>query len=212
MKDADIISGYNQLPLDKYNQLREIVMAEGAEEVDIRVSIIAVLTGLTEDEVLRLPIDTFMAYNLKSAFLNEAPTKEHRRIASEYRIGDFVLVPVADIRKITTGQYIDLKTFLKDANEHVVEILSCLLIPQGKDYCEGYDILDVQKALARYMNVADAFALIGFFLDSLTASMRRTATSWKRHRRPRTKQMEAIKMEVEKLTILFSSDGDGRQM
>lgn len=211
----DIISNYKDLSLEKYMQLREIISQEYEEEVDFQVKVISVLADIDEDAVLHLPIDTFMDCCRKSRFLDSEPDGVRRRPAKEYTLGSFTLVPVTDLRKVTTGQYIDFQSFLKGGEDKLVELLSCLLVPKGKEYCDGYDIIEVQKAIAVHLSVTEASALFAFFLRSLTASTRATLNYLKR-RAAKVKDQKARKAmteAVDKALAMYSgSGGDGRRM
>ena len=159
----DIIDNYRDLPLGKYEELVRLCREE-MNDVDRKVAIIAVLTGLTEDEVLRLPLTTFTDYSAKSRFIeNECPDNLIPAVAKSYPYGGFNLVPANDIRKITAAQFIDFQTFSEDKQNKVPELLSCLLVPKGQEYNEGYDIMEVHAALREEMSVAEALALLAFF-------------------------------------------------
>ena len=69
-----IIDNYRDLPLGKYEEIVRICETD-MTDVDRKVAIIAVLTGLTEDEVLRLPLDQFTEYSAKSRFIDQSSGK-----------------------------------------------------------------------------------------------------------------------------------------
>lgn len=169
MKKTDFIDNYRDLPVGKYEEIVHICREE-MTDVDRRVAIVSVLSGLTEDEVLRLPLDKFTEYSAKSRFIEvECPENMIPGVARNYPIGGFVLLPVTDIRKITAAQYIDFQTFAQDRENKFVELLSCFLIPRGCEYNDGYDILDVHRAIREEMSVAECLALLAFFFQRLAA-------------------------------------------
>ena len=72
-----------------------------------------------------------------------------------------------------TAQYIDFQSFHQAGFEdHFVEILSCLLIPKGMKYNQDYDIIEVQDAIRKYLNVHDAASLYAFFIFSYRESIK----------------------------------------
>ena len=177
MKTKDCIDNYRDLPVGKYEEIVRICNAE-MTDVDRKVAILSVLTGLTEDEVLNLPLPKFTEYSAKSRFLeSECPENLIPGVARSYPIGGFVLIPTTDIRKITAAQYIDFQTFSKERDTKTVEMLSCFLVPRGCDYNEGYDVLDVHKAIREEMSVAEVLALLAFFFGRFLQSMQTTLTS-----------------------------------
>ena len=166
MKEGDIIDNYRRLPIGKYEEICRLCKDEELDELDRQVKIISVLSDLSEDEVLNLPIVEYKEMAERTKFLNEMSERDAARVASSYNVGGFNLVPVTDVRKITTAQYIDFQEYAKGGDENLVEILSCMLVPKGMKYNNGYDVVDVQRAIRENMSVADVLALTAFFLAS----------------------------------------------
>ena len=167
-----MIDNYKDLKIGKYLEILEACKA-GGDELETQVTLIAALSGKTETEILNMPISEYSALARSASFLTKAPELPEKP-AKAYEVGGFRLVPVMDAGKITTAQYIDFQTLAKQKDSKVVEILSCLLVPEGKRYNEGYDIADVHKAIREEMSVADAMGTYAFFLDSCRKSTRDT--------------------------------------
>lgn len=181
-----IIDNYRKLPVGKYLDIVRLCETE-MDDVDRKVRIVAILTGLAEDEVLSLPLTQFTEYCAAAKFLDEqCPENQIPSVSRSYPVGGFVLLPVTDMRKITTAQYIDFQTFSKDRDKYIVEMLSCFLVPRGCYYNDGYDIADVHAAIRDEMSVAEVLALLAFFFKSWAQSIRDTLSYSVR---------EAMKME-----------------
>ena len=182
--------------------LRLTAIPEDIEPLDRQVAILAVLSNCTEDEILALPLDEYARRVAASRFLdNDMPTRLPQR---SYKCGDFVLVPVRDMAKITTAQFIDFKTYTDRAQGDArrlsgltVELLSCMLVPQGCDYCDGYDPQEVQEAIRDHMRADDALALSAFFLSRWMRSSRRILASSRR-----TARRLKMDMTLEKIRTL----------
>ena len=208
MKKTDFIDNYRDLPVGKYEEIVKLCREE-MTEVDRRVAIIAILSGLTEDDVLKLPLDKFTEYSAKSRFIErDCPENMVPGVARNYPIGGFVLLPVTDIRKITAAQYIDFQTFSQDRENHFVEMLSCFLVPRGCEYNEGYDVLEVHKAIREELSVAECIALLAFFFKGWLRSIRNTLSYSERMVR-RIKDRETRTMLVAKIQDLLDSLSDG---
>ena len=109
------------------------------------------------------------------------------------------LVPTKDFTKITTAQFVDFKTFTDQAggdesrlSELTPAMLSCMLTPQGRDYCDGYDPIDVQAAIRDHLRADDALALSAFFLSRWIRSSSRILTYSRRVAR-RYKMTETLR-------------------
>ena len=151
--NKEIIDNYRDLPFGKYEEIVRLCETE-MTDLDRKVAVISVLTGKTEDEVLKLPLDTFTRYSAATKFLEaECPENLIPAVAKSYPVGGFVLVPVTDMREVTAAQYIDFQTFAEDRDHKAVEMLSCFLIPRGCDYNDGYDVLDVHRAIRATGNI-----------------------------------------------------------
>ena len=160
----DIIDNYNRLTLGKYIEIQEVTRNESLEDIDKQVQILSILTGVAEEEILHLPIGEYKELVTKSEFLNPETINIHP-VAKRYLVGGFELIPVKDFRKLETCQYIDFQTYAPDLERYLVEFLSVILVPKGHRYNEGYDVMDVQKAIRQEMSVTDGVSLAGFFLN-----------------------------------------------
>ena len=165
--------------------LRLTAIPDDMDALDRQVAILAVLSGCTEDEILALPLAEYSRRVAASRFLDrDLPQRLPQR---SYKCGPFTLVPVKDFKKITTAQFVDFKTFTDQAGGDerklsalTVELLSCMLVPEGRDYCDGYDPIDVQAAIRDHLRADDAVALSAFFLSKWMRLSRRILTSSRR--------------------------------
>ena len=209
----DIIDNYNKLTLGKYIEIQEISRNESLEDIDKQVQILSILTGEAEEEILHLPIVEYKELVARSGFLNPETINVHP-VAKRYLVGGFELIPVRDFRKIETCQYIDFQTYAPDMDKYLVEFLSVILVPKGHRYNEGYDILEVQRAIREEMSVADGISIAGFFLtwcrksikDSLNYSRRMAMGIKDKSKR------EEILHRIEEQEKLLETSGDGSQM
>ena len=208
-----IIDNYRKLPVGKYMEIVDLCNTE-MDEIDRRVKIIGILTGLTDDEVLNLPLPQFTEYSAAAQFLDDfCPDNLIPAVSRSYCIGGFVLLPVTDMRKITAAQYIDFQTFSKDKERNLVEMLSCFLVPRGMQYNDGYDIMDVHRAIREELSVAEVLALLAFFFKSWATSIRDTlsysvrAAMMIEDKTTREKMLNRIRVFQHSMTV-----GDGSQM
>lgn len=168
-----MIQDYESMPYQTFKRL--LAACETAEDDTQRtVSVLAILTGKTEDEILDLPIAEYGRLAQSAKFIGTPPTNVPVR--ADYTIGDFTLEPTLKLKNMTAGQFIDFQEYVKDEDKDF-ELLSCLLIPKGCKYCEGYDVEDVQNALRQHLLTRDALALKSFFVVSSVASLPTILTS-----------------------------------
>lgn len=209
-----MITSYKDLPIGKYLQILAVTETE-PDEARRNPAILSILDGRPVEVLEDLPLMEFAGLMHRAGFLVEPPKPEKAR--KSYVCGQFELVPVLDFKKITTAQYIDFQTFAaaKGDAPRVVEILSCLLVPKGSRYCDGYDAPEVQAAIRENMSTADAASLYSFFIERLLHLMRPLATFSKRmaRRLPRERRVEIL-TELKTLTSpeTLEAVGDGLRM
>ena len=178
-----MIDNFQDLKLGAMLRLQAI--PDDIDPLDRQVAILAVLSGCSEDDILALPLDEYSRRVSASRFLDrDLPKRVPQR---SYKVGGYTLEPVRDFRKITTAQFVDFKTFTDQAggdesrlSELTPAMLSCMLTPQGRDYCDGYDPVEVQAAIRDHLRADDALALSAFFLSRWMRSSRRILASSRR--------------------------------
>ena len=209
----DIIDSYNKLTLGKYMEIQEVSRNESLEDIDKQVQILSILTGMAEEEILHLPIQDYKELVAKSGFLNPENIN-YQPVAKKYLLGKFELIPCRDFRKIETCQYIDFQTYAPDLDKYLVEFLSVILVPKGHRYNEGYDILEVQKAIREEMSVSDGVSLAGFFLTWCRKSIKDSLNYSKQEAmriKDKTKR-EEILGKIQEQERLLETSGDGSQI
>lgn len=163
-----MIENYDSLPIGKYMEILAVYKGEG-DELDKQVRTVSILSGVSVDDLMLIPLPEYKAMAAKTSFLNAVPDKvKHKK---SYKVGGYELVPCDDYRRLTTGQYIDFQTFAPLMEERFPELLSVMLVPKGKRYNENYDLIDVQKALRESMSVSDAMSATAFFLSKCAKSI-----------------------------------------
>lgn len=214
MKDIAIIDNYADLSIGTYLRIVALRRDASLTIYDRQPKEIALLTGLSEQEVLALPLPLYKALAGRLAFLDN-PAPDVPRPSKEVRIGDLVLVPVADSAKLTAAQYIDYQTMLaQDGTEDkVVELLSVFLVPKGRAYCDGYDIADVQAAIRDHLSVLDVLSLVGFFMirfaESIASSLSLSEKMVRRITDPEQRKDLLTRVEKAREALLSLTAGDG---
>lgn len=219
-----MINSYDKLPIGTYIDILAATPQDAdrggiLDDLNYQVSILSALSGLTERELLNLPIAEYRDMVQQAAFLTKAPASV-KRPADRYVLGDLILKPTGDLRKVTTAQYYDFQAYAPEGDAKLVELLSVFLVPVGHAYGDGYDPLDVQAAIRENLPVSDAIALVAFFFESwlrLTQdtlrSLEKEARSTKRIRNPkqRAEILERIAQTKRDLTNSLQTVGAGLQ-
>ena len=208
-----MITNYKSLPLGKYLDICQVCKDESLEEIDRQVKILSILSDMPEEEILHLPIPKYKEMVVASRFLEDVDKSRHKA-ARLYIVGDWQLVPTLDYRKMETAQYVDFQTFAPMVETHMAELLSCLLVPVGCRYNEGYDILEVQQALKDNLSVTDALSLSAFFLTRYRDLIEDSLNSCRQEIRTIKNETKRMQMEerINSLESLMRTSGVGSPM
>lgn len=206
-----IIDNYRDLPIGMYLEICEIDRREDIEELHKQVQILSLLTGEAEEDIYNLPLEEYKVLAAKSNYLRN-PYEGEILMAKSYKVGAFNLIPVEDFRKITTAQYIDFQTFSKEGEKRVVELLSTMLIPKGSKYNQGYDVIEVQKAIREELSVADALTLFAFFFVQYQQLIKDSLISCREEAMKipdKEKRMQTLRAIQKQEDLLLMKSGDG---
>lgn len=199
-----MIDNYNKLTIGKYLELIEILEDDALADIDKNVEIIALLDDKEVDVIYDLPLAEFNEKIQKTSFLYEEPKPV--MVSTVYKLGDMELESTLDLNKLTTAQFIDYQSYVKEKNR-MVELLSVFLIPKGCTYNKDYDILEVQRVIRENMSITQAMGLSDFFLllyrglltSSLSSSIKRLKKMAKKEKNlEKRKLMEQAIRNMEK--------------
>lgn len=156
-----MIDSYRKLSIEKYDEIKKI-MEKDIDDIDKQVELIACLADMGVDEVFNLPLTKYEELVDRISFLYEIP-KPKKNLPSKLVIGDKKYSIFKKVENMTTGQYIDLQTYMKN-DMGVAYILTTIIIPEGCKYGdENYNIDDLEKEIYHNLNIEDAIS-IAFFL------------------------------------------------
>ncbi len=209
-----MIQNYDALTVGKYEAVM-LAKRDHADDVNgCNLALLSILSGKSEDELLDMKVPQFRELMNKAAFLRR-PVRP-APVLKTYKLGDMTLRPTADIRKMTTAQYIDFQTLSQLSDERLAEMLSCFLLPEGYRYNTGYDIAEVQAAIREFLPMTAAYGLLAFFLRTSQRStiniLRSSAKTLAReNRKKRDKRTTEAILELRRSILLLRS-GVGSQM
>lgn len=189
------------MPLRVYTQLLAL---RNQEDTDLQV--MAILTGMTEDELLHMPLTEYRKLRDRAGFIFYTP--EAAPVKESYKMGNWELIPTRP-KAMITAQYIDFKEWAKITDrDTTAEMLSALMVPAGRRYNIGYEITDVIEALQE-LPVTEAAGLRNFFTmqwvelmqSSLTYSAREARKTMSREQRKELQRM------MRQVRLLLAGDG-----
>ena len=203
-------NNWNCISIKKFDEISNILSSmnnfNDDEALEININLLSILCDVSVDEIEDLPLTEFSKLVKQTEFLKEMPKVD---IKDSYVINGKKYVLCANVSKMTTAQYIDYQTLIKNADKNVKELLSVFLIPKGKKYGE-YDLEEVMSDIYNYFPIADARAVSFFFTLVLQSLTKATLISLERRTKKELKKSKTKdgKEKIEMLlgTIRLSKD------
>lgn len=160
-----IKTSWDEITVQEMMDLQTVIEDEDTE-VNKMQTIISILTGKPFEWLGTLPIVTYKMLVNAIGFIHEQP--KANKLQKQYTINGHKYIQCADVTRITTAQFIDYTNYVNNGEKDAVKILSVILIPEGHEYNQGYNIEDVQNDI-KDMKWKDAMA-VSFFLQKQFAT------------------------------------------
>lgn len=163
---------WKDLDINTYKKVYEITSNAFTSEEDKRLQVAALLGGITYEELLEQPLTATTEMIEKTLFLYEKP--KPIKIKREYVLNGRSYVPFKDFLEMTTAAYIDYQSIIvENFEEHLLDLMSIILVPKGHIYSDGYDREQQLEDLGT-LSVAEALGIADFFISKYRRSLRRT--------------------------------------
>lgn len=142
-------------------------------------------------------------------FLGERP--KPRTAKAGYTINGHKYKTTFNMQRINTAQYIDFQQLYDKSGEMPAEFLAIILIPEGKEYNEGYNIDDVVSDIEYHFPIEDALGLSAFFFTLLQISIRRSVRNLKKLIRKAKKEGKMTREQLDALrrVVEITESGNG---
>lgn len=153
------------ITIEKHKQIQKLLKENNVEDMqEVQAEWLAIYADTDLDTIMNYPLTKY--HKLVERFYNDYFTDfSHAEpaIKDKYTAGDMVLVPMLDFTQITVAQMMDFSVLSADPIENIEKLLAIFLIPKGKKYNDGYDLMEVQKAILQ-MSFNELSPLLAFFL------------------------------------------------
>ena len=191
------------ITIEKHKQIQRL-LTDGNIEVKmedmqaVQAELLAIYADTDTDVIMSYPLTKY--HKLLERFYNDYFTdfsKAEPAIKDKYTAGDMVLVPMLDFTQITVAQMMDFSVLSTDPVENIEKLLAIFLIPKGKKYNDGYDLLEVQKAILK-MSFNELSPLLAFFLRWFQGCRNHIQISCLEEVRKQTKLIQKIQKKQRK--------------
>lgn len=145
----NVATKWEEVSLKKFQALNAFIMSNvKMTDLDRSIEIYSLLTDNPDearDALLNMTVDQLSIELSKIHFIvNKYKSKVPE---TEYDIDGNKYTVQLNLRNMTAAQYIDFQNFYKDYEKNQKYIFLCFLIPKGKKYNEGYDVMELADKL-----------------------------------------------------------------
>lgn len=187
------------ITIEKHKQIQRLLKENNVEDMqEIQAELLAIYADTDIDTIMSYPLTKY--HKLVEKFYNDYFTdfsKAEPTIKDKYTAGDMVLVPMLDFTQITVAQMMDFSVLSVDPIENIEKLLAIFLIPKGKKYNDGYDLMEVQKAILK-MDFNEVSPLLAFFLKWFQGCRNHIQISCLEEVRKQTKRIMKLKKRIQK--------------
>ncbi len=126
----NVPTNWNDITIKKYQKFLQV--SKNADEIEM----LSILCDVPVNVIKKIKVkDRIMIIKKMNTFINEKPTGELQNII-EFKGKEYGFIP--NFSKLTTGEFVDLESYMKNSNESLHYIMSILYRPivkrQGKFY------------------------------------------------------------------------------
>lgn len=165
------ITSWDNCPINTYYRIDECLSSE-RPDYEKQIELISILCDVEEDEIWALPLTEVAGLAKSIDWINKFDFDRDLKI-KKIKIGDIKCNVQPDLYNFTVAQYVDFQTYWKKGKtQNLAEMLSVFIIPEGKTYNQGYDMLEFQHLIGENVPLTTAQSLCFFFLMSLVNSIR----------------------------------------
>ena len=187
------------ITIEKHKQIQKLLKENNVEDMqEIQAEWLAIYADTDLDTIMNYPLTKY--HKLVEKFYNDYFTDfSHAEpaIKDKYTAGDMVLIPMLDFTQITVAQMMDFSVLSTDPIENIEKLLAIFLIPKGKKYNDGYDLMQVQKAILK-MDFNEVSPLLAFFLRWFTGCRNHIQISCLEEVRKQTKKIQKLEKRLQK--------------
>ena len=200
-------NSWNQITIADYKKIKEITERKFDSELEKGIAVLSVLCDVNEDEVYSLPITQLKGLLDSIAWMNEPYTFDKHWKADTITINGEKYDIVADINKFTVAQYADFQIYWdkRDDVDYMAKLLSVFIIPKGKTYNDGYDIVELIDILENNISINIWNSINFFFLKDLMRSIEASLyyslwvtmkMIWKEKNKEKKKELKEMKKKL----------------
>lgn len=151
---------WEDVTIEEFKQIQILLSDEELDEEDKALGLVALFS---DDDPLQTDFREFRKRLENIQFIGKEI--KPAEVKKEYVLGGVKYKLNKNIYNLTTSQYIDYTSYLKNLDSDTLyeDVLSVYLIPDGCKYNVGYDIDETKRIIRNNIPITDALGIYNFF-------------------------------------------------
>lgn len=195
---------WSDVTLNEFKQINILLSDDELDEEDKALGLVALFS---DDDPLQTDFREFRKRLENIQFIGKEI--KPAEVKKEYVLGGVKYKLNKNIYNLTTSQYIDYTSYLKNLDSDTLyeDVLSVYLIPDGCKYNVGYDIDETKRIIRNNIPITDALGIYNFFflffrnymLITLHYLRKRMKKIMKRRKKDKKEEIENVMKQMDNL-------------
>lgn len=199
-------TSWQDVTISEYKKILDIMNRPYDSDLEKKIAVCALLNGLDERDMYeKSVIETRALLAEMDTWFNEEFKFNLKWHLKKMTINGKKCRVYQTIESLTMAQYLDFTNYWENRDENMGKVLACFIVPEDKQYNEGYDAVEFAQELEDTLSIEDwnsiAFFLLKQWLIGIRASVILGAWTiqkmiWKTKDKTRKKQLRQAKKEL----------------
>lgn len=192
---------YKDINLKEYKKIVEINNRELDSDLEKDIAVLSVLLDTTESEMYNLPIVELRSLIEQINWVYRYEFKPTGKMVNKLKIDGIEYIVNPDLNSFTVSQYMDFQNFWDKRSERMGNLLAVFIVPKGKKYNEGYDVIELADRLEEIFTLDDWNNVCFFFLKNYLISTKASLlfSDWQMRKMQRKEKNPQKKQEIKNL-------------
>ena len=197
---------WEDITISDYKEIISITQKELDSDLEKSISILAILCECTEDDLYSMNANKLYKLLSEIEWLKQPYKFNHNWSSKHITINGIKYDVVVDINKFTVAQYADLQVYWdkRDDIDYMAKLLTLFIIPNGKTYNNGYDIVQLANIIENNVSINDFNSICFFFLKSCLIFIKASLlySNWELMMKEKDKEKKKQLKEIQKKLLM----------
>ena len=157
---------FKDINLKDYKKIVEINTRELDSDLEKDIAVLAVLCDCREQDIYNMPLMELKSLLQQMEWVKQYEFTPANKLPNKLKIDGIEYIINPDLNKFTVAQYMDFQNFWDKRNERMGNLLAVFIVPKGKQYNEGYDVIELADRLEEIFSLDDWNNVCFFFLKN----------------------------------------------